>query len=98
MQCACEDVLKVLRECSPKFSPVPQIRVKLVLKHLSTATNDSLSALAVFCPGTSRDAICIGPNFCPFPVDFSWLFDFVSQLFVGVGLLLTLITFFSTCL
>ncbi len=47
--------------------------------------------LAVFCPNTLRDAICIGPV----PIDFPTLFTFVYQLGVGVGLL---ITFFSSVL
>ncbi len=84
IDCACDDVTDLLRECSSSATQSSEVCVQ-TFGH----GNDSLSALAVFCPITLRDAICMGPV----PIDFPTLFKFVYQLGVGVGLL---INFFSS--
>ena len=78
---ACDDVAALLRECSSSATQSSE-----VCQQTFGHGNESLSALAVFCPNTLRDAICIGPV----PIDFPTLFTFVYQLGVGVGLLITI--------
>jgi hypothetical protein len=84
IDCACDNVTDLLRECGSKATQSSEVYLQ-TFGH----GNESLSALAVFCPITLRDAIRMGPV----PIDFPTLFKFVYQLGIGVGLL---ITFFSS--
>ena len=81
MDCACDDVAALLRECSSKATQSSEVCLQ-TFGH----GNESLAALAVFCPITLRDAIRMGPVH----IDFPTLFKFVYQVGVGVGLLVTL--------